>query len=731
MNTLWICFLTYNKKFIYVCFYIFILFLLLIKLQKIKKTEEYINDYVVGKRCIINAIVTDIPKESTLKPGLEPIFTRKYIYFPVLINDITCQYLKVELKFYAMVYVKKEINEKVGISVFDLIAFKAAIQRPIDEQENWKFQFKKFLYANGYMASVIIQDGKQIINKQKSDAFDVRKLYFSIYKFLDTHVSTQKEYINFLQALLFGTTYKLSEQQKETYINSGTYHFFAVSGFSVMVLYIFLLIPFKAFLLDYKISGLLGILIIWVYIAICGFVPTAQRAGIIITFLLLANLLYRKENHLYSLLFAFIFILIFDNPFAIFDVSFQYSFITYSAIILILTKVNVRNQQYKIEKIPFSQTTKSVPAIIHSFTKVIAKLNEKRAFIGDSLPIIGRLVNTTTDAFLSVVLMTLVASISISPLTIKYFGLGKIIFFDNIIANCISSLFFSIYFIISLIFLLLLFIFGSLPNLFWYAFKGVPIMERILSKITSNNTYFGMPTEISVYLFYILLSAIAVLIYTRRLSIFKGILILVCMQLSFLFFCDNPKKYTTNSIYSTTSGKNAVYYYIKTNNDITILSINKFNKQLFYQTLGFLRYIRFLDGNITFVTSGDTPSTKSIRFRNFYIHFRNIEEFQEKNLTVRKIKVSKKLYNLFISTNNISVLYLQSVNKKWLINFLAKNKIDVIEIANKARKPSTEDILCNWSNLIINRSDKFNITCDKTKILKTSKTIYLNAFLKN
>lgn len=746
LSVVWICFLTYNKKFIYICFYIVILSLLLIKLQKTKKTEEYINNNIIGKRCIVNGIVTDIPKESTRISAMESIFAKEYIHFPILIKDVTCKYRKVELKLYALVYMEKETGKKMQISVSDSIRFKTFISKPIDEQDNWKFQFKKFLYANGYTYSMIISNSKQIINKQKNKEFDMRKLYSSIYEFLDKKVNGQKEYVNFLQALLFGATYKLSDKQKEIYINSGTYHFFAVSGFSVMVLYIFLLIPFKALLLNYRISGVLGILIIWLYITICGFVPSAQRAGIIITFFLLSNILYRKENHIHSLLLAFIFILIVDNPFAIFDVSFQYSFIIYATIVLILTNIVIYEQHTKANKVPSSAARKSVTTIKHSFMTFIIKLNKKCTEVINSLPIIGRsvdtiiniittsigkLINITIKYFASIILITLVASISISPLTIKYFGLGKVLFLDNIIANCISSIFFSIYFIISLIFLLLLFVFGNLPYIFWYIFKGVPIMEWILSKITSNNTYFGMPTGISVYVFYMLLIAISVLTYINRLSVFKTIVILVCMQFSFIFFCDYPKNYKMNSLYSITTGKNTIYYYVKTNNDVIAISTNPFNKQLFYNILSFLRYIRFLNGSITFITSSHTEFTKPITFRNFSIHFKNIEKYEDKNITIKKDKVTKKFINLFISTNNLSVLYLQSMNKKWLTNFLTKNKTSVIEIDSRTRKPSIQDILCNSANLIINRSTKFNITCDKTKTLQTSETIYINKFIKH
>lgn len=177
----------------------------------------------------------------------------------------------------------------------------------------------------------------------------------NVEKSFNTHISSfrndllvklEKSSLNrptseFLISLLLGDKSLLSSDVKKTLTSAGLAHVLALSGMHVAIILsiiLGLLFPLSLFGL-HKERKLIAVGCIWIFVFITGAAPSTLRAAIMVSFLMGAYLLERKNSALNALLAATLFILIF-NPLALWDIGFQLSFFCVASIILFAQKLN-------------------------------------------------------------------------------------------------------------------------------------------------------------------------------------------------------------------------------------------------------------------------------------------------------------------------------------------------------------------------------------------------------
>lgn len=116
---------------------------------------------------------------------------------------------------------------------------------------------------------------------------------------------------------------------------AGFVHIVAVSGMHVA----FVVGLFRILFGKSRRHTLFCIVLIWFFISVTGFSPSAVRAGIMQTVLLMAPVLYRENDTLTSLFFAMMLILL-SNPFAAKSTSLQLSFGATLGICLFSEKID-------------------------------------------------------------------------------------------------------------------------------------------------------------------------------------------------------------------------------------------------------------------------------------------------------------------------------------------------------------------------------------------------------
>lgn len=137
-------------------------------------------------------------------------------------------------------------------------------------------------------------------------------------------------------AMTTGERSEITSALREKYSASGTSHLLAVSGLHIGIAFLLinlLLLPLVLFHYGNVVRSVAAVALIWLYVWLCGFSPSAVRAAIMfsalqISFASLRN--YSSINILASTAFV---MLVFDSH-LLFDISFQLSFIAVAAILL-------------------------------------------------------------------------------------------------------------------------------------------------------------------------------------------------------------------------------------------------------------------------------------------------------------------------------------------------------------------------------------------------------------
>lgn len=139
------------------------------------------------------------------------------------------------------------------------------------------------------------------------------------------------------EALVIGYKYDLDDDLLQAYSNTGVVHVIAISGMHLGLIYGILLFLTKLLqrnAISRWIRALLILLLIWSFTLLTGAGPSVLRAAVIFSLMLLGESLLRKNNT-YNTLAASAFLLLLVNPFYLWDIGFQLSYLAVLSIVWI------------------------------------------------------------------------------------------------------------------------------------------------------------------------------------------------------------------------------------------------------------------------------------------------------------------------------------------------------------------------------------------------------------
>ncbi len=142
--------------------------------------------------------------------------------------------------------------------------------------------------------------------------------------------------IGVFQALILGQKRDISEQLYKNYAAAGAIHILAISGLHVGILLLllnFLLKPLEKVKLGRFIKPVTLILMLWSFAFITGLSPSVVRAVCMFSFLAVGMQLRRKTSSMNSLFLSLFFLLLL-NPYYLFQVGFQLSYLAVFSIII-------------------------------------------------------------------------------------------------------------------------------------------------------------------------------------------------------------------------------------------------------------------------------------------------------------------------------------------------------------------------------------------------------------
>ena len=253
-------------------------------------------------------------------------------------------------------YFKNEVEKNdFKLNINDEIYLKGKLNIPSNNTIPNTFNYKKYLYYKriNYILNI---DSFKIINKNKN-------IFYKLKNYIINRISNinNNEY---LYAFILGKSNYIDNEAYNNYKTNGITHLFALSGLHVSMFSSILLLLFKKIKCNEKVSYLITSIFLILFSFIASFTPSILRATIFFILSALNNIyyLYIKPKHLLYLTFI---ILIFINPFYIYDTGFILSFTITFFILLFNEKFNIKNKILSIITISILSLLSSLPIIIN------------------------------------------------------------------------------------------------------------------------------------------------------------------------------------------------------------------------------------------------------------------------------------------------------------------------------------------------------------------------------
>jgi competence protein ComEC len=142
------------------------------------------------------------------------------------------------------------------------------------------------------------------------------------------------ELAGILRAMMLSQKHELGSRQKELFMQSGTMHFFAISGLHIGVIASGLQALLALLRLPRWAKFAVGAATLWLYVDITGASPSAGRAFMMVVFIQAAFVLRWPGNPLAALV-ASAFVVLLAQPMQLFTASFQMSYCVVATLLLL------------------------------------------------------------------------------------------------------------------------------------------------------------------------------------------------------------------------------------------------------------------------------------------------------------------------------------------------------------------------------------------------------------
>lgn len=202
-----------------------------------------------------------------------------------------------------------------------------------------EFNFKSYMRFKGIMQQMFIPfdevmlTGENIGNPIISVSQKVR---FKAEKTLEQFIP-DKSTLAICKALLIGDKSDLSEEERQKFSKTGVMHILAVSGLHVGIIYVIVLSLLRQRPNNVTkpiLVAIIGLPVLWSYALLTGFSPSVLRAVTMFTFVIVGQAIDRKSNIFNTVALSAFFLLLF-NPFMLYSVGFQLSYLAVIGILLL------------------------------------------------------------------------------------------------------------------------------------------------------------------------------------------------------------------------------------------------------------------------------------------------------------------------------------------------------------------------------------------------------------
>jgi competence protein ComEC len=241
------------------------------------------------------------------------------------------------------------------------------------------FDYKRYSLFQSITHQVYLKENEFIVlpgeNKTrfKEFIFSTREKILNI---LRANIKGEKE-LGLAEALLIGYKDDLDKTLVQSYSNTGVVHVIAISGLHLGLIYWLLLKLFWPLQKRRNTKWLRPVLIIaglWLFSLLAGMQPSVIRSAVMFTCIVLGETWTRKSS-IYNTLAFSAFLLLFINPYWLWDVGFQLSYIAVLSIVIFMRPIYnwfyVKNKAldfiWKLNAVTLAAQILTVPVSIYHF----------------------------------------------------------------------------------------------------------------------------------------------------------------------------------------------------------------------------------------------------------------------------------------------------------------------------------------------------------------------------
>jgi competence protein ComEC len=171
------------------------------------------------------------------------------------------------------------------------------------------------------------------INGFKQFIFTARENILSV---LQKNITTGKDELGIAEALLIGYTNDLDKDLVQAYSNTGVVHIIAISGMHLGLIYVMLVFLFSKIPGINKSKWLQVVLILsclWLFSLVTGGSASVLRSAVMFSFITVGRTFF-KESSIFNSLAASAFVMLCYNPYYLWDVGFQLSYLAVVGIVI-------------------------------------------------------------------------------------------------------------------------------------------------------------------------------------------------------------------------------------------------------------------------------------------------------------------------------------------------------------------------------------------------------------
>ena len=247
-------------------------------------------------------------------------------------------------------------NKKININVGDKIKVIGEFTEPTSNTTKYLFNYKKYLYNKDIFYIVNATSIKKISS--------TKNIYYKLKQIL-LNITSSSPY---LKAFILGDTSQISQDVKRAYQEIGINHLLAIGGMQITILSQALLIFLKKIKVPETKRYIITSVVIIIYFSLIEFTASSLR-GLLFFFLFSINQLYYfyvKPQNIFLVVLA---ITLLINPYFIYDIGFQYSFLI--SITLILTSHLITgNYLLKLLKTSTISFLISIPISLYNYFQI-------------------------------------------------------------------------------------------------------------------------------------------------------------------------------------------------------------------------------------------------------------------------------------------------------------------------------------------------------------------------